>query len=1031
MKITFTQEPITGHNNLNVGAKNGDCTQQEQSLIVPPRPPDSTMNKKRIARKKTPRSGKTATPRHTKTVTVCGDLVWDTHIARLQFDPKGYFQPHGQTQLKNRRGGAWYLRDVVKEVLRAEKENADARVAGMKKKLEKAEAAIDPATADDVLSALKAEVKKTAAWAEAWKAQFDTEPMAPNESSHEAIEDGGKDSGGIAKGFSVWEWFEGEPKLATAKLDKDGKPDFKWREGLAELGAWRIKEFLGCQEARWNEKNGDPAACPALPARKTDLLLIDDLGLGFASHERCWPACLKDSEPPAHIIIKATPSFDLPLWKKLLAPGLKSKVTVVVSAAALRDYGARLSRGFSWDQTIQEVKAVFAPGGVGWPFRGCQRVVVIFGRSGAAVFSRVPRSPDPHEMNPSALQFERFVFDPAHLEETWSEGFKGTTFGTASIMTAVVAAHALMEPQPSSHLTVSRALAAARKLHIAGGGRNEKKFLLEASEETIFALDPERLPENEFRSAFPRELLDPPELPSAAKLPSIEEQTLLTDALGLTSTFLTVAAQDIVRHGWERALKSVPHVSYGKYFTVDREEIERLNSVRALILDYQCNRGDTRPLSLAVFGPPGSGKSFAIKQLSEALFGKEHAELEFNLSQFGSLDDLHEAFHIVRDKSVQGKMPFVFWDEFDSTRDREPLGWLKDFLAPMQDAKFAAKGIEHPFGKCIFIFAGGTCSTFGEFDRSQAAKNDDFRKVKGPDFVSRLRGYVNIKGPNPASKEGDEVHVIRRALLLRSMIERQHPGIIHPGTKELGISPTVLNAFLGVEKYLHGGRSMEAIVSLSRLHRCRHFGPSELPAQEAVELHVSSNFMQFVADTSRSHFTSEDIDALAKVKHESWMAAKAKQGYQYGPVRDDYGRPKTHPLLVPYEKLTEDQKEANRFPARLTTLRLEALGYRICPADSARSKVPARLDRATLIKLARSEHRRWTREKLLHGVAYAAESNEELFLHADLCKFDQLDDTEKHLDHEIIAAISSFLREKKLVLVKERKSKVKGRTKKP
>ncbi len=907
-----------------------------------------------------------------KHIIVCGDLVWDTHIARLQFDPRGYFQPHGQTQLKNRHGGAWYLRDVIQEALSA--------------------------------------------------SSIDAAVIAPEETRHEAIEEGGANSGGIAKGFSVWEWFGSQPKSATAKQHEDGKIEFKWKGGRAEAGAWRIEEFMGCQEARWQDIKGELTQCPTIPAAgdKPDLLVIDDLGLGFARHERCWPACLSDPAlAPGHILIKATPPFDVPLWDTLLTPECSAKLTVVVSAAALRDHGALLSRGLSWDQSIQEARELFEAGGVVSPLRLCHRVVVIFGRSGAAVFSRVPRSNVDEEQKVGALQFERFVYDPAHLEETWSTDYAGISFGSASIMTAVLASHALMEPPPSSHISVSRGLAAARALHVAGGGRDEKKFLLETSESQIFVLDPKRLPENDFRSAFERSLLDPVELSDPETLPPIKKQTLLTDALGLTSTFLNVAAQDIVCHGGERPLKSVPHLSYGKYFTVDHEEIERLNAVRNLILDYQDNKGDARPLSLAVFGPPGSGKSFAIKQLSEALFGKDHAELEFNLSQFASIEDLHEAFQIVRDKSVQGRMPFVFWDEFDSVRDGTPLGWLKEFLAPMQDAKFVARGVEHPFGKCIFIFAGGTRSTFSEFDRSQASDNDDFKEVKGPDFVSRLRGYVNIKGPNPTQEKGDEVHVIRRALLLRSMLERLHPGIIHPGTKELAISPTVLNAFLGVKRYLHGARSMESIVSLSRLHRCRRFGPSELPAQQTVELHVSEDFMAIVRDSASYHLTTEDIHVLAKKKHESWMAGKKQQGYVHGPERNDHSEPKTHPLMVEYEELTDAQKEANCLPARLTALRLEALGYRICPATPGQCQASVALDDGTLAKLARSEHRRWMHEKLLNGGAYAPVTNDPLFLHADLRKFKDLPDPEKRLDREIIAGITDFLREKKLVLIKK------------
>jgi len=925
-----------------------------------------------------------------KTVLVCGDLVWDTHVARLQFDPKGYFQPHLQSQLSNRHGGAWYLRDVIENALQA------ANIAA------------------DVIS--------------------------PEKASHVDIEECTGAYGGIAKGFSVWEWFKGQSKPATVKQAKDGSVEYKWPEGEAEPGAWRIREFLGCQQAHWADGQRQRTSCPALPdfPGPLDLMVIDDLGLGFADHPDGWPGCLSAQASSApQILAKATPPFDRPLWRRLLAPEWASKLTVVVAAAALRDHGARLSCGFSWDQTIQEVKAEFAPGGVGWALRHCHRVVVLFGRSGAVVFSRVPLSRDEGKP-PATLHFERFVFDPGHLEGTWAPDLKGTTFGTISVMTAMFAGHALAHPQPSTHLTASRGLAAARELHRIGGGHDEAGFNLYAADLVIFANAMKGHPEMTFKSAFPRESLDQPVLAKKGELPPPEKQTLLTDALGLASAFLAIGAENIVRQGREKALRSVPRLEYGKYFTVDREEIERLNTVRNLILDYTDNKADKLPLSLAVFGPPGSGKSFAIKELSEALFGQERAVLEFNLSQFQDLASLHEAFHEVRDKSVQNQMPFVFWDEFDSPCNGVPLGWLKEFLAPMQDAKFVANGKGHPFGKCIFIFAGGTSATFSEFirpidrdyqprkaqERNKLANaRDSFKAVKGPDFVSRLRGYVNIKGPNPASDKGDEVHIIRRAILLRSLIEKHHKDILNPTTKELAISPSVLHAFLRVgddkegNGYRHGARSMEAIVSLSRLHHRRHFGPSELPPDEVVDLHITPDFSDKVRDKTKYRLGPADIERLAEIIHEKWR--KTKAGYIYGPVRNDKANPKTHPLYVEYAELTEPQKEGNRLPARLTALRLEALGYDIVPADPPNKAVVRNPKALPLDKLKISEHRRWMREKLLDGVAFAPSTNDDLLLHKDICKFTQLPEEEQKLDDSIIRVIFEFLQDKGLALVKK------------
>jgi hypothetical protein len=160
---------------------------------------------------------------------------------------------------------------------------------------------------------------------------------------------------------------------------------------------------------------------------------------------------------------------------------------------------------------------------------------------------------------------------------------------------------------------------------------------------------------------------------------------------------------------------------------------------------------------------PGSGKSFAVEQLAESM----SLEMKvFNLSQFADVKELEGAFHQVRDEVLRGKTPVVFWDEFDS----QAYKWLQYLLAPMQDGKFQEGQITHPIGKCIFIFAGGTSYTFNTFGiekpKEPISKEDidlknyeialnsynDFILKKGPDFKSRLSGYLDIQGPNQLEK---------------------------------------------------------------------------------------------------------------------------------------------------------------------------------------------------------------------------------------------------------------------------------------
>ncbi len=145
------------------------------------------------------------------------------------------------------------------------------------------------------------------------------------------------------------------------------------------------------------------------------------------------------------------------------------------------------------------------------------------------------------------------------------------------------------------------------------------------------------------------------------------------------------------------------------------------------------------------------------------------------------------ALHQVRDIGLSGKIPLVFWDEFDTTLNGKPLGWLRYFLAPMQDGKFQEGQLNHPIGRAIFVFAGGTASSMAEFDKGEA---DEFKSAKGPDFVSRLKGYINVLGPNPVKGAGDPYFIIRRAILLRSSLKRSNPQLFEKAAERKASTST-------------------------------------------------------------------------------------------------------------------------------------------------------------------------------------------------------------------------------------------------
>ena len=76
---------------------------------------------------------------------------------------------------------------------------------------------------------------------------------------------------------------------------------------------------------------------------------------------------------------------------------------------------------------------------------------------------------------------------------------------------------------------------------------------------------------------------------------------------------------------------------------------------------------------------------------------------------------------------------------------------------------------------------------------------------------------------------------------------------------------------------------------------------------------------------------SQDIieltELLAKNAHDIWARQRLAEGWRYGPERSDTRR--EHPSLLPYEELTESEKEYDRNAAIETLKAIIALGYRI------------------------------------------------------------------------------------------------------
>lgn len=90
------------------------------------------------------------------------------------------------------------------------------------------------------------------------------------------------------------------------------------------------------------------------------------------------------------------------------------------------------------------------------------------------------------------------------------------------------------------------------------------------------------------------------------------------------------------------------------------------------------------------------------------------------------------------------------------------------------------------------------------------------------------------------------------------------------------------------------------------------------------------NYTPSPVDTSSIEL-SEDLlqltEAMARNVHEVWAATRIAQGWTWGAERND--TLKHHPCLIPYDRLSEEEREYDRNTAVETLKLIRSLGYKI------------------------------------------------------------------------------------------------------
>jgi hypothetical protein len=74
---------------------------------------------------------------------------------------------------------------------------------------------------------------------------------------------------------------------------------------------------------------------------------------------------------------------------------------------------------------------------------------------------------------------------------------------------------------------------------------------------------------------------------------------------------------------------------------------------------------------------------------------------------------------------------------------------------------------------------------------------------------------------------------------------------------------------------------------------------------------------------------SATIESLAEDEHEAWMLTQLAHGYRFGGTREEDRR--IHPQMIPYEQLSENEKQKDRDVVREMGRLLESIGWGVVP----------------------------------------------------------------------------------------------------
>ncbi|MEM9365308.1 MAG: hypothetical protein AAGD07_04870 [Planctomycetota bacterium] len=295
----------------------------------------------------------------------------------------------------------------------------------------------------------------------------------------------------------------------------------------------------------------------------------------------------------------------------------RDKLITVVSANDLRTGSFGISQGLSWERTVEDTVAALNAEPYVSQLAGCGHFLVTFSSDGVLWVRKSSREQVAREARP--------FFYPSSFEGQSAEQCDGSMFGYLSCMVTAVASESASTiqkwPRSDSELVhsidfsdaIASGLAAMRDLYANGHGQVDSELplgfpvdrlahVITKTRVKLVTPRKDNTPDQLSRCWVPWEELSQSKTPSSDWSIAVHSQHV-TGQSGRKPIPMSGLAQLVVFRG-KRAIRHLPNATFGDLFTIDRNEIETLRTLRKLMKSYRDNGGSDKPLSFGVFAPP-------------------------------------------------------------------------------------------------------------------------------------------------------------------------------------------------------------------------------------------------------------------------------------------------------------------------------------------------------------------------------------------------------------------------------------------